>query len=462
MNLIKGKKLELWLSQSLEMTAVNSVSFPDEKVLLESYAQLCYQGLNHVPLYIVTDLICCFNPDSLHFRSDADNIPVAIQRYEREFLNRIIQILAATSVLEINYSSSNKWPFQQRLLYLILKPIASCYPQNKVCNPAEIRDLESFADFDGEADAEIDLPTELESFLDNLSNFTWISILNESDLFELRHLDYLKTDHLRLGCRQVIELKEMFNELPAGTLLVNESEDEAESSYIDETHYPAGGLAGLTNKGPIENMVASEMMFLEEQVGHLNLFDLRFLEQQQLYFMRDSGTLKRKRRKIHFIFDMDRLFEQKSRGYEWQFSILSQGICYRLLEDFFTIFEADAVIAELHYIAGNCSSDFIHGEVNIMKLLLKDYSLHDKVHFNVYSSDSLPELEDKKRKSYAVIFAADKLGKWQDFFSNYEKPIIPVYAHFSKGQKEKALSIEGESFDKICGLRSALLQELIR
>lgn len=467
MNLISGNRLKEWLSQSLEMTAVDPVSFPEDKDLLESYSQLCYMGLNNLPVYIVIDILCCLYPENLHFRSDSGRERSMIQRYEREFLNRVIQVLSTSAVLEINHSANKKWLFQQRLLYLILNPIASCYPKKSVCNPAEVREVESFEDPVEVSDRPgTELFAELEIFLNNLSGLSWNSILNESDLFELRNLDYLTSDHLRLGCRQVIELKEMFKDLPAGVLKINENEDEAETSYIDETHYPAGGLAGLTSSGPIENMVASEMMFLEEQVGHLNLFDLRFLENQQLYFMRDSGTLKRKRRKIHFIFDMDRIFEQKSRGYEWQFSILSQGICYRLLEDFFTLFENDAIIAELHYIAGGCSPEFINGEMNIMKLLLKDYSSHDKVHFRIYSSNALPKLDDEKRKSYAVVFAADTLNKWQNFFSMYEKPILPVYVHFTSENrhelKKNALKIEGDTFERISFVRNAVLQELIQ
>ena len=50
-------------------------------------------------------------------------------------------------------------------------------------------------------------PPLIEAFLANINaNVRWGQLLHDEDLFELTHIEALATDHLRVGCRQILEV----------------------------------------------------------------------------------------------------------------------------------------------------------------------------------------------------------------------------------------------------------------
>ena len=70
---------------------------------------------------------------------------------------------------------------------------------------------------------------------------------------------------------------------------------------------------------------------------------MRYIEGELLYYKRDSGLLRRKRRLVNIIFDLCDIFAHKAMGYDWQFSVLVQGLALRIIEDLFHILHSIAI-----------------------------------------------------------------------------------------------------------------------
>ncbi len=167
-----------------------------------------------------------------------------------------------------------------------------------------------------------------------------------------------------------------------------------------------------TNRGSLENLVTSQLIYIEPG-PEINVFDVRYLEGELLYYMRDEGSLRRKRRTVHLIFDLGEAFEWKSPGWDYQFSVLSQGLGLRLLNDLFEVFEHDSVHACFHYLRGGVDSAFLRAEIDLMRLLLDDAVRHGWVEFHEAEDLDLDALRDPKRKVYALAISAGRAEHWQ-------------------------------------------------
>lgn len=72
----------------------------------------------------------------------------------------------------------------------------------------------------------------------------------------------------------------------------------------DEGAYPVGGFSALTTSGSLENLVRSELVYVDEG-GDIDLFDVRWAEGELLYYTRDEAVVFRARRKMRIVFEPD-------------------------------------------------------------------------------------------------------------------------------------------------------------
>ena len=64
--------------------------------------------------------------------------------------------------------------------------------------------------------------------------------------------------------------------------------------------YPVGGLSELSNKGNIENLLRSELLYTEVD-GEIDLFEVRYLERELLYYERDSNQIEQFEEEVHLF-----------------------------------------------------------------------------------------------------------------------------------------------------------------
>ncbi|MDF1813697.1 MAG: hypothetical protein P1V20_15965 [Verrucomicrobiales bacterium] len=445
------------------------------------YRQILGNGHYHLPFFLIVDLMLLLEKGyEVQFRSEKDRGLIEenehrdrklIMRYERECLGRILQSAEINTAMEIAATSPNPAKVTARLLLQVLTILAPHYPDEHQINPGLLRDYLFPENTRPEDYSAGDFETLLEEFLGEINaNVNWGNILFEEDLFELTHLEALATDHLRVGCRQILEVSRLLHDPVPNQLDLTTHEDGADTAFLDETHYPTGGLAGLTNRGSFENLLTSELVYLDEGTKDVSLFELRYAEGELLYYLRDSGNLRRKRRTIHFVLDVGEIFENKLPGYNWQYSVLLQGLCLRLLHDLFEIFEMDALRFHFHYIESPQASldelDFFNGEIGVMKTVLADYTRHGWVTFETKETIELNHFIDPKRKSYSIIFSSSAThGNWKKSIARADREELAIHNALIAVNKKVSdglcLPSTGLTMPEISELKNGILEKLV-
>ncbi len=105
-----------------------------------------------------------------------------------------------------------------------------------------------------------------------------------------------------------------------------------DTRLADDSLYPAGGFSSITpggaTTGNIENLVTSELMYMEDLPdGEIDLFALRYVEGELLHYTRDDSVFRRHRHLIAIALgaELDGA-RVKDRGLPWQRLILALGL----------------------------------------------------------------------------------------------------------------------------------------
>jgi len=80
--------------------------------------------------------------------------------------------------------------------------------------------------------------------------------------------------------------------------------------YGEPQVLPLGGYDELTNKGTLSSIVTSELAYIDESMA-FDLFDYKFVENQLMYFKRDSGAVFRIRRDVRVKIALSEFFEHE-------------------------------------------------------------------------------------------------------------------------------------------------------
>jgi hypothetical protein len=64
---------------------------------------------------------------------------------------------------------------------------------------------------------------------------------------------------------------------------------------LDEDTYPVGGYSSVSNRGSIESLLHSQLAYMEQGEGP-DMFDIKFLRDELLYYSRDENQFLRRRR----------------------------------------------------------------------------------------------------------------------------------------------------------------------
>jgi len=179
------------------------------------------------------------------------------------------------------------------------------------------------------------------------------SLLTDADVFVLEHLSVLGTLSQRLLSQEVAAAAEAltaplprrlpFRRRPAGTRA---------TKLEDESAYPIGGFSSIATVGSLENLVTSELIYMDDPTeapnrgaepaspgrgaggsepsqgsDEIDLFDMRYVEGELLYYTRDEAIHVRTRRVITLLVD-PKLVEARWKDAElpWQRLTLGLGV----------------------------------------------------------------------------------------------------------------------------------------
>lgn len=411
------------------------------------HLHLVQRGFEHIPCFLALDLAMALTRGpSARMRSEREYARWPEEergvrlRYERELLYRVSTHQGLRPLFEVESAVSDAmllhalclicggleaaWPRLIRHRHAQLNTVSTALARahSEPVTPDERAGLE--ADLCAHLGEGARVIAQLKALLDALSTSpAWrAGLVSAQDLFELRHLDRLMDDSLRLGCRQLALFSERLGAVDPREVILPREDAAADSAFLDDTTYPTGGLTELTTSGAWENLVLSELAYIDgsandsanDSAGEIDLFDVRFVESELLFYLRDEGQLSCKRRTLHLVIDLGERFLFKTRGYECSFSVLSMGLCLSLLRDLSALYLGDSLLCEVWCVTRGVEHERAEQELRLLSLLLLEEEQRGLVRFHVVKDFNVSDLEDSRRERRAcVITGREHLDEWR-------------------------------------------------
>jgi hypothetical protein len=125
-------------------------------------------------------------------------------------------------------------------------------------------------------------------------------VLGQEDLFELESQGALADPAERLARRQVLRAAAALEAaVPHTRVRPPARRMEVPTRILDEDTYPVGGFTSISNRGSVESLLHSQLAYMEPEGSDAerpDLFDIKFLRDELLYYARDENQFLRRRR----------------------------------------------------------------------------------------------------------------------------------------------------------------------
>jgi hypothetical protein len=114
--------------------------------------------------------------------------------------------------------------------------------------------------------------------------------------------------------------------LPHHRLRPRAGRREVPTHVLDEDTYPVGGFSSLSTRGSVESLLHSQLAYMEK-AERPDLFDIKCLRDELLYYARDENQFLRRRRTFVFVLLPD-LVQTRFKDVElpWQRGVLLLGL----------------------------------------------------------------------------------------------------------------------------------------
>lgn len=306
--------------------------------------------------------------------------------YENRLLNGLLRDPSARAAIESIKQDASRDDLVARAIELLLRPLlqAGGHEDAPVVDPVLLRELSPHGVIDPAADAaaweQRAGPGSLRAAMrSSLVRFFGRRApgpaLLPDDLAEVEHWSAFKRSAQRLAARRIAARAADYPKVDPRQITVIEAQ-EAETETPDSGYYPTGGFSELANRGTLENLVPTELVYMgEDPFGdrpdpEVDLFALRFHEAETLFFARDSGQLKRTRRAVHVAIAPDDGLRLTLPWHGDPLAVLVYGLVVRLSEDLGRIFPADALTVDVHLVSAG-PSERVVDDVELLRVLLR-------------------------------------------------------------------------------------------
>jgi hypothetical protein len=130
-------------------------------------------------------------------------------------------------------------------------------------------------------------------------------VLGREDLFELKRRTALDDLSQRLALRHALQAANRLEDaLPPHRLRPLAGRLEVPTRVLDEDTYPVGGFSSLSTRGSVESLLHSQLAYMEKD-ERPDLFDVKYLRNELLYYARDENQFLRRRRTFAFVLHPD-------------------------------------------------------------------------------------------------------------------------------------------------------------
>jgi len=200
------------------------------------------------------------------------------------------------------------------------------------------------------------------------------SLLGDAEAFTLENLEHLQGKAQRMALEQAVEAAEALSRtLPPKLRARPASSGPTPTTLEDEAAFPQGGFASVSNVGSLENLVTSELVYMEDEPT-LDLFDVRYVEGELLYYTRDESVAVRRRRVVTFAL-LPELADArvKDSGVRWQRAVVALGLVLCLVRRLSVWLTAEDLRFRVVFLQDDKGQFPLEAERGLCELLLREW-----------------------------------------------------------------------------------------
>jgi len=199
-------------------------------------------------------------------------------------------------------------------------------------------------------------------------------LLTDKDVFTLENLPVLRSSAQRVAIQQMVDAAQALERaLPRRLRPRLRRRGGTPTRVEDESAYPTGGFASISNSGSMENIVCSELVYIDDS-DEFDLFDVRFAEAELLFYTRDESVFLRNQRTISFLLYPDLVRARfKDAELPWQRLVLVLGLllcAVRRLSDWLS---EEALLFRVVFIDPEGKTSPLGEEQDLCRLLLREW-----------------------------------------------------------------------------------------
>src|SRR5262249_45141676 len=151
----------------------------------------------------------------------------------------------------------------------------------------------------------------------------------------------------RVALRQVLQAAAQLEaSLPAQKPRMLPRRQEVATRILDEDAYPVGGFSSISTRGTVESLLHSPLAFMEPE-DRPDLFDIKYLRDELLYYSRDENQFFRRRRTFVFAIYPE-LTEARFKDPDspWQRIVLLLGLLVAAVHKWIEWLSTDSLVFE--------------------------------------------------------------------------------------------------------------------
>ena len=211
-------------------------------------------------------------------------------------------------------------------------------------------------------------------------------VLGPEDLIELQQGTALDEEGERMAFRQVVQAALALEAtLPRHRVRPLARRQEVPTRVLDEDTYPVGGFSSISNRGSIESLLHSQLAYIEDD--RPDLFDVKFLRDELLYYSRDENQFLRRRRTFVMAFfpDLIERIRFKDADLPWQRGILLLAVLFTTVRKLTEWLSTDALVFEfVFFVEGQPRNFPLEAEFDLLLKLLREQVANGTVVFDFF------------------------------------------------------------------------------
>jgi hypothetical protein len=197
-------------------------------------------------------------------------------------------------------------------------------------------------------------------------------LLGPEDIFELEHGTALAQFSQRVALRQVLQAAaRLAAALPRQRVRPLARRQDVPTRALDEDTYPVGGLASISTRGSIESLLHSQLAYMEKD-ERPDLFEVRYLRDELLYYSRDENQFLRQRRTFVFAQFPDLAATRfKDAELPWQRVVLLLALLLTAVRKLTEWLSTDALVFDFLFLEPGAEEPLLR-ERGLLEMLLRE------------------------------------------------------------------------------------------